>query len=89
VSIRLSEKINTVTNSQTFLVSVPFIASILLLGGTFLTQHFFSFTLTFDPFIERVFISVFLFSIGFQMANMYKKIHVKRLFILLGMSIPM
>lgn len=74
-------------NSQIFFISVPYIASLLLLTVSFLSQTMFSLTISIDPFIERIAVSVFLFSIGFQIATVYTKLHVKRLLILTGICI--
>lgn len=50
-----------------------------------ISNLFLSITFSIDPFMERIFVSVFLFSIGYQIAISFTKMYLKRLLILTGL----
>lgn len=81
--IIISQKISNSFNTNKFFVSIPLIGSLILIIVNQLILLFGSPPLQINPLVERLFVAIFLFSIGFQMALRYKKKHWVRIGILL------
>ena len=82
--IRLSHYISKKFNSQGFFISPPFIGAILLLSLSSISYYVFEWPIRFNIYSERLFVTIFLFSIGFQIALIYTKLHWKRFFLFIG-----
>lgn len=74
-------------NLQNLFISIPYIATLFLVPFSYLLYHFFYFEVTLPYFIERLSVTIFLFSIGFQIATIVNKKYFIRVFVLSLISI--
>jgi Na+/glutamate symporter len=77
--IKLGEKIEHKFKSHLYFVSVPYTAGILFTAATYFVYLIFDFPIFVPEWSKRVLVTVFLFTIGYQMAVVYVKKHWQRM----------
>ncbi|MFZ3589885.1 hypothetical protein ACOI1C_11520 [Bacillus sp. DJP31] len=87
VCLFTATKIVNQLNLQHFFISIPYTATFLLIPISYILYHFFNFELTLPFFLERLAVTIFLFSIGFQIATIINKKYFIRVFVLSIISI--
>ena len=75
LAVFLSDKLK----SDTFLISTPLIGGILLATISLTLSYVFSFTLHIPYFIERIFITGFLFSVGYEISSIFNVRYLKQI----------
>ncbi|GGJ59307.1 ESS family glutamate:Na+ symporter [Anoxybacillus voinovskiensis] len=87
IILKISELLERKYELHRYYLSIPFVGSVILLTITVLTKVIFHYRLE-PPFLfQRVAVTIFLFSIGFQIALFLNKLFFKRFVILLAICV--
>lgn len=79
LSLTLATFLGDKLKSDTFFISAPLIGGILIATISLTLRYVFSFHLNIPYFVERIFITGFLFSIGYDMARIFNKRYIKHI----------
>ncbi|KJE27440.1 putative membrane protein [Geobacillus kaustophilus] len=89
IILKISELLERKYHLHRYYLSIPFIGSVILLIITILTKVIFHYSLE-SPFLfQRVAVTIFLFSIGFQISLFVNKLFFKRFVILLAICVAL